>query len=1025
MPDILTVPEFLSETKEDINSPTTSNFVSRMGACRQAVTALEETLDTDRSGLSKMRKSIKSIYSTGNTYVGNLLSFAENLEKLGSNSLTRAEPDLGAAFLKFSVVTKELAALLKNLVQNLNNIIMFPLDSLLKGDLKGQKGDLKKPFEKAWKDYDAKYARVEREKKQAAKDAGLIRTTVSGYEVAEEMEKERRLFQLQMCEYLIKVNEIKAKKGVELIQHLVEYFRAENNFFVDGVKTMEHFTSYVDELCTHTHKIKLRHDEEKKQLLDLKMLLKNTLSLDKETPLDKQGYSLHQLQTDRAHGTEKSGMLSKRTEGLRKVYQKRRCDIRDGYLFISHSTSSKPPAKLNLLTCQVKPSLEESSQKYFDLVARDRTYHFMGETEEEAEEWISVLNNSKKYALEAVFDDNSSPNDVPNKGLQELTHSIVREVRSLSGNDTCCDCSTPDPMWLSTNLGILTCIECSGVHREMGVHISRVQSLELDRVGTAQLLLAMTIGNDGFNYTYEEDMDQIVKPTPQSSMEERREFIRAKYEQKKYVLRTTSNTDTLVKDLLQAVLLSEIGVLIKVFAEGTDLNAVLPEQTNGATSLHLSIEHQDDNNLHIVDFLVQNNADVDKLTTAGDTPLHIATKFNKPESIKLLLRGRANVNIENNKGDTPLAIAKEYGFGQCEELLRQGEAGKLALCEHVEFFWGLTDTDGEDFVDFSDDDLDERPGQSPMRRTRPTTLFDRDRGSPDLNKGSTLPGRINLQRVPSDRTPKRPPIRSKSQSEGSSKPSSNETTPKNDRQRMPPPPVPPRKGCVKKRAPPRPPSETGHKRAISEPPLVSPSAPAPPTRITSIREKITPDSPDKANKGTIATNTSNTIEEMKKRLAANPDLLPRARIASTEGHGVATDGNPSNHSSRNNSSSSRPMSAASTNSAPNSQANSRPNSRPSSRPNSSLNSSSEISSNNQSAPMPVPRNAKPVFQKKQKRVRALYDCNADYEDELTFEEGETIIVTGEADPEWWIGEVEGHPHRKGVFPVCFVHLLND
>ena len=61
-------------------------------------------------------------------YVGNLLSFAENLEKLGSNSLTRAEPDLGAAFLKFSVVTKELAALLKNLVSNLFDFPSFKIN---------------------------------------------------------------------------------------------------------------------------------------------------------------------------------------------------------------------------------------------------------------------------------------------------------------------------------------------------------------------------------------------------------------------------------------------------------------------------------------------------------------------------------------------------------------------------------------------------------------------------------------------------------------------------------------------------------------------------------------------------------------------------------------------------------------------------------------------------------------------------------------------------------------------------------
>lgn len=46
-----------------------------------------------------------------------------------------------------------------------------------------------------------------------------------------------------------------------------------------------------------------------------------------------------------------------------------------------------------------------------------------------------------------------------------------------------------DPGWLSTNLGILTCIECSGIHREMGVHVSRIQSLSLDSLGTSDLLV--------------------------------------------------------------------------------------------------------------------------------------------------------------------------------------------------------------------------------------------------------------------------------------------------------------------------------------------------------------------------------------------------------------------------------------------------------------------------------------------------------------------------------------------------------
>lgn len=50
-----------------------------------------------------------------------------------------------------------------------------------------------------------------------------------------------------------------------------------------------------------------------------------------------------------------------------------------------------------------------------------------------------------------------------------------------------------DPRWLSTNLGVLTCIECSGIHREMGVHVSRIQSLDLDKLGTSELLVTSPV----------------------------------------------------------------------------------------------------------------------------------------------------------------------------------------------------------------------------------------------------------------------------------------------------------------------------------------------------------------------------------------------------------------------------------------------------------------------------------------------------------------------------------------------------
>uniref|UniRef100_A0A3Q4GAP4 BAR domain-containing protein n=1 Tax=Neolamprologus brichardi TaxID=32507 RepID=A0A3Q4GAP4_NEOBR len=200
MPELISVTEFIDETNEDYKAPTTSNFTTRMGHCRNAVGALEEALDLDRSVLYKIKKSVKAINSSGLAHVENEEQYVQSMQKFGENYLTRGDRDdgdVGSAFIKFVVFTRELTALFKNLLQNMNNIITFPLDSLLKGDLKG---DLKKPFDKAWKDYETKLAKIEKEKKENAKMHGMIRTEFRGGEIAEEMEKERRMFQLQMCE---------------------------------------------------------------------------------------------------------------------------------------------------------------------------------------------------------------------------------------------------------------------------------------------------------------------------------------------------------------------------------------------------------------------------------------------------------------------------------------------------------------------------------------------------------------------------------------------------------------------------------------------------------------------------------------------------------------------------------------------------------------------------------------------------------------------------------------------------------
>jgi len=62
-----------------------------------------------------------------------------------------------------------------------------------------------------------------------------------------------------------------------------------------------------------------------------------------------------------------------------------------------------------------------------------------------------------------------------------------------------------------------------------------------------------------------------------------------------------------------------------------------------------------------------------------------------------------------------------------------------------------------------------------------------------------------------------------------------------------------------------------------------------------------------------------------------------------------------------------------------------------------------------------------------RKCRALYDCEADNEDELSFEEGDVIVILAEEteDENWMEGLLESDPDRRGLFPSSFVHILTD
>ncbi|XP_042411288.1 probable ADP-ribosylation factor GTPase-activating protein AGD11 isoform X3 [Zingiber officinale] len=101
-------------------------------------------------------------------------------------------------------------------------------------------------------------------------------------------------------------------------------------------------------------------------------------------------------------------------------------------------------------------------------------------------------------------------------------------VMNQPGNRYCADCNCPDPKWVSLNLGVFICIKCSGVHRSLGVHISKILSAKLDDWTDEQVdFIIEAGGNATVNMRYEAFLpENIRKLRPDSSIEERSDFIR-------------------------------------------------------------------------------------------------------------------------------------------------------------------------------------------------------------------------------------------------------------------------------------------------------------------------------------------------------------------------------------------------------------------------------------------------------------------------------------------------------------------
>ncbi|XP_014638556.1 arf-GAP with coiled-coil, ANK repeat and PH domain-containing protein 2 isoform X1 [Diceros bicornis minor] len=486
--------------------------------------------------LDKLVKLCIAMIDTGKAFCVANKQFMNGIRDLAQYSSNDAVVE--TSLTKFSDSLQEMINFHTILFDQTQRSIKAQLQNFVKEDLRKFK-DAKKQFEKVSEEKEnalVKNAQVQRNKQHEVEEATNILTAT------------RKCFRHIALDYVLQINVLQSKRRSEILKSMLSFMYAHLAFFHQGYDLFSELGPYMKDLGAQLDRLVVDAAKEKRE-----MEQKHSTIQQKDFSSDD---SKLEYNVDAANGIVMEGYLFKRASNAFKTWNRKKPDhirrwfsIQNNQLVYQKKFKDNPTVVVeDLRLCTVKHCEDIERRFCFEVVSPTKSCMLQADSEKLRQAWIKAVQTSIATAYREKGDESekldkkSSPStgslDSGSESKDKLLkgESALQRVQCIPGNASCCDCGLADPRWASINLGITLCIECSGIHRSLGVHFSKVRSLTLDTWEPELLKLMCELGNDVINRVYEANVEKmgIKKPQP-GQRQEKEAYIRAKYVERKFV----------------------------------------------------------------------------------------------------------------------------------------------------------------------------------------------------------------------------------------------------------------------------------------------------------------------------------------------------------------------------------------------------------------------------------------------------------------------------------------------------------